>query len=154
MLRSLARAAALRYARRLVLPELRRAIAAAEARTWEELIEHLGYLAGLELRYLDVCQERDEFREGCDERDRALEELRDKLAVEQLGRGTALLVAQRDAHQKRAEEAEGRLERARAEGRRAPELTTVPPAGPGEDGHYSTFSETLAAVLRELGGGR
>lgn len=59
MLRSLARAAALRAARALLLPELREALDGIEAHTWQDTLDVIGMLVGLERRFLALGAERD-----------------------------------------------------------------------------------------------
>ena len=138
MLRDALRAAALRAARALVLPELLATVDSGR-RTWPELLEVLGYLNGLEKRHLALgaerdaaVAERDALRLELGEHLEALEEVRARLAAEQ--RGAALLLAQREAQaaiaesqsklaqgmERRAREAEERLRAAQlaAEGGR------------------------------------
>lgn len=110
-LRHLARAAALRAARALVLPELLATVDSGR-RTWPELLEVLGYLNGLEKRHLALgaerdaaVEERDALRLELAEHLAALEEVRARLAAEQRGAATATLIAQREAQQAIAAEA-------------------------------------------------
>ncbi len=101
-LRTIARAAALRAARALVLPELRQALDAREARTWDDLIDVCLLLREVDRRMVDLgagrdqlLHERDALQEELAEHLDALEEVRARLAAEQ--RGAALLLAQREA---------------------------------------------------------
>lgn len=120
MLRDLARAAALRAARSLLLPELAAALDGREVRTWADLMDLLALLGEVDRRLLTLepalAEARDDAQRQRALADAALAELRSEQAARHVAeRGVALLIAQRDAAQKRADEAEARVKALQAQ---------------------------------------